>query len=574
MTPLFNHLWQSTLFAAAMAALSLAFRNNHARTRYALWLAASLKFLVPFSMLVSIGDLAQLRTAPVPRQTAEYFTKAVESVSQPFATPVIAHQAAAGSQFSYLPALVLAIWCVGFVAILLTWFRRYRRVTTAVRAARPLPLESEVPVRSTALHLEPGIFGILRPILLLPDGITDRLTAQQLTAILTHEMCHVRRRDNLTSVLHMAVQSIFWFHPLVWWIGARLIEERERACDEEVLSLGNPSRVYAEGMLNVCKFYLESPVPCVSGVTGGELRKRIEEIMSNRIALRLPAAKKLLLAAAGFATIAGPLVIGLLQAPLGWAQTVSIPPDANPPLTFEVVAIKPADPNTQGGGIRMLPGGGLNFANISAHFILTFAYDIRDFQLFGEPGWMKTERFDIKTKGDGTGPDPSRPPSDAEFRKFDYANRQRTRSMLAERFQLKFHRETRELPVYALVLAKGGHKMKANDGDAPMNMRMNRGQLTSQRMPIQNLCNALANQLGRPVVNHTGLDGNFDYKLEWTPDPSPSIPGDSGEGAAAADPGGPSLAAALLEQLGLRLESKKAPVEVIVIDRVTKPTEN
>jgi beta-lactamase regulating signal transducer with metallopeptidase domain len=104
---------------------------------------------------------------------------------------------------------------VGFVAIFLTWFRRYRRVTTAMRAARPLPLESEVPVRSTAQHLEPGIFGIFRPVLLLPDGITDRLTAQQLTAILAHEMCHVRRRDNLTSVFHMAVQSIFWFHPLV-----------------------------------------------------------------------------------------------------------------------------------------------------------------------------------------------------------------------------------------------------------------------------------------------------------------------------------------------------------------------
>jgi uncharacterized protein (TIGR03435 family) len=103
---------------------------------------------------------------------------------------------------------------------------------------------------------------------------------------------------------------------------------------------------------------------------------------------------------------------------------------------------------------------------------------------------------------------------------------------------------------------------------------MGRGQLTSQRMPIQNLCNALANQLGRPVVNHTGLEGNFDYKMEWTPDPSPSIPSDSPEGAAAADPGGPSLAAALLEQLGLRLESKKAPVEIIVIDRVSKPTEN
>jgi uncharacterized protein (TIGR03435 family) len=267
-------------------------------------------------------------------------------------------------------------------------------------------------------------------------------------------------------------------------------------------------------------------------------------------------------------------VIGLLQAPLGWAQTVAIPPDANPPLTFDVIAIKPANPNTQGGGVQIQPGGGLNFSNISAHFILTFAYDIRDFQLFGEPGWMKTERYDIKTKADGGAPGDMKQMNDALFRKVDYQMKQRTRSMLAERFQLKFHRETRELPVYALVLAKGGHKLKANNGDTPPNMRMNRGLLTSQRMPIQNLCNALANQLGRPVVNHTGLDGNFDYKLEWTPDPSPSIPGDSAEGTAASDPGGPSLSAALLEQLGLRLESKKAPVEVIVIDRVTKPTEN
>src|SRR6185295_1689002 len=101
---------------SALAVLSLAFRNNHARTRYALWLTASLKFLVPFSLLVSIGDLAQLRTAPVPRQTAEYFTKAVESVSQPFAPTVVAHQSAVPSLVSYFPALLLAIWSVGFAA--------------------------------------------------------------------------------------------------------------------------------------------------------------------------------------------------------------------------------------------------------------------------------------------------------------------------------------------------------------------------------------------------------------------------------------------------------------------------
>ncbi len=574
LAPLFNHLWQSTLFAAAMALLALAFRRNHARTRYALWLAASLKFLIPVALLVSIGDLVQWRTAPVPRQTAAYFSDVVGSIGQPFAASVIRPRAAAAPATNYLPAAAATLWSLGFAALIVTWLRRYRRVTTAVRASRPLPLEAGIPVRSTSQHLEPGIFGIRRPVLLLPDGITDRLTVQQLEAILTHEMCHVRRRDNLAAAIHMAVQSIFWFHPLVWWIGTRLVEERERACDEEVLRQGSPPRVYAEGMLNVCRFYLESPLPCVSGVTGADLRKRIEGIMTNRMTRHLNWGKKLLVGAAGFAAIAGPLAIGLLHAPLGWAQGTVIVPDANPPLTFDVVAIKPADPNTQGGGIRMMPGGGLNFLS-TAHMLVTFAYDLRDFQLLGEPGWMKTERFDIKTKAEGTGLDPSRPPADAEFRKADYANRQRTRSMLAERFQLAIHRETKELPVYVLVQAKGGHKLKENKAtEGPMNMRMNRGQLTAQRMPIQNLCNALANILGRPVVNQSGLEGSFDYKLEWTPDPTPSLPGDASEGVSASDPGGPSLSAALQEQLGLRLESKKGPVEVIIIDRISKPTEN
>lgn len=574
MTPLFNHLWQSTLFAAAMAALSLVFRNNHARTRHALWLAASLKFLLPFSLLVAIGDLAQWRNAPVPRQTAEYFTKAVESVSQPFAAPVVAHQSAAAPMANYLPALLLAIWCSGFAAILLTWFGRYRRITTAVRSARPLPLESEVPVRSTTQHLEPGIFGILRPVLLLPDGITDRLTTQQLAAILTHEMCHVRRRDNLTSVLHMAVQAIFWFHPLLWWIGARLVEERELACDEEVLRLGNPPHIYAEGMLNVCRFYLESPLPCVSGVTGGELRKRIEGIMSNRIARRLPATKKLLLAAVSFAAVAVPLVIGLLQAPLGWAQTVSIPPDADPPLTFEVAAIKRAKPGQTGSGVRQLPGGGVDFKNSTAHSIVTYAYDIRDFQLSSDPGWMSVERYDIQAKAEASGPADPRQMTDAQRQTQAAQIRQRVRSLLADRFQLKVRRETKELPVYVLVLAKNGHKLTENKSSVGGSMRINNGTLTAQRMPLQALCHALASQLGRPVINQTGLDGNFDFKIDWSPDSPPVAPGDSPEGASASDPASPSLSAALQQQLGLRLESKKGPVETIVIERVSKPSEN
>jgi bla regulator protein BlaR1 len=135
--------------------------------------------------------------------------------------------------------------------------------------------------------MEPGVVGIFRPVLLLPEGILDRLTPAQLEAIVAHELCHVRRRDNLTAAIHMVVETIFWFHPLVWWIRARLIDERERACDEEVLRLGNQAEVYAESILEACKLYLESPLACVSGVTGSDLKKRIESIMANRHAVRL-----------------------------------------------------------------------------------------------------------------------------------------------------------------------------------------------------------------------------------------------------------------------------------------------
>src|SRR5437764_157806 len=133
---------------------------------------------------------------------------------------------------------------------------------------------------------------LFRPILLLPAGIRERLKPRELQAVLAHELCHVWRRDNLTSAIHMIVEAVFWFHPLVWWIGARLIEERERACDEAVLRLGNEPQEYAEGILNVCKSYLESPLWCVSGVTGSSLKKRIQAILTGHIARDLTFAKK------------------------------------------------------------------------------------------------------------------------------------------------------------------------------------------------------------------------------------------------------------------------------------------
>jgi hypothetical protein len=218
----------------------------------------------------------------------------------------------------------------GSGAIALIRLRAWRLIRAAVRASTPVEIPTvAIPTKAQVCLspglLEPGVVGLLRPILLLPTGILTRLTPRQLEAVVAHELYHVKRRDNVTSAIHMIAEALFWFHPLIWWIGARLIQERERACDEEVLRLGNEPQIYAEGILNVCKFYKESPLVCVSGVTGSNLKKRIEDIMKNRVGLRLGLARKALLAVAAMAALAGPIAIGIVHAQSGRTRTLIEP---------------------------------------------------------------------------------------------------------------------------------------------------------------------------------------------------------------------------------------------------------
>jgi beta-lactamase regulating signal transducer with metallopeptidase domain len=184
-----------------------------------------------------------------------------------------------------------------------------------------IKLPANVTVLSSPRLLEPGVFGIVRPVLLLPENISDRLSAPQLSVIIAHELWHVRRRDNLTAAIHMLVVATFWFHPAVWWIRARLLEERERACDEAVLQSGNEAQVYAEGILNVCRFYVESPLECASGISGSDLKQRIARIMTQGFARELTLGRKILLAAIGLAVIVLPIAFGLLNAIPSRAQS-------------------------------------------------------------------------------------------------------------------------------------------------------------------------------------------------------------------------------------------------------------
>jgi len=578
-----NHLWQSTVFAGVAALLALALRKNQAWIRSWLWLIASLKFLIPFSVLVGLGSRIQW-TAAAPIASPK-LSVAMAQVTEPFpsvsSVPVhLAHQD------SILPMLLLGIWICGSVTVALHWWLRWRRVQIAARAASPLDLDIGLPVRCSASLVEPGVFGLFRPVLLLPEGIADRLEPANLEAVIAHEMCHVRRRDNLASALHMAVEAIFWFHPLVWWIGARLVEERERACDEEVLRLGNQPEIYAESILKICRLYLESPLECVSGISGSDLKLRIRRIMTEGFRNRLSFGRKLLLVAAGMTAVAGPILFGLVNASVSRAQSQT------PARSFEVASVKPAKSDSPGMFIRNDPNGSFSAKNAPLKLLMQIAYRVKEAQISGGPSWINSEPFDIEAK-----PDES---VATELQNLPQAEREvvipsMLQSLLAERFKLTLHHETKELPVYVLLVAKNGPKMHESAPAAPDEpapgapgpgpnrrgsiMMQGRGQLTVNSQPLSQFANLLSHFLGRVVVDQTGLKANYDFKLQWTPGDEEMMfrgmgPGPDGRPAPPPDASGPTLFTALQEQLGLKLESQKAPVDTLVIDHVDKPSEN
>jgi bla regulator protein blaR1 len=600
-----SHLWQSTLFAAAAAMVTLALRKNHARTRYWIWLAASLKFLLPFSLLVELGDRLRWSTSASALMPPPAFSLTIEEISRPFLTPVtpgLIERVGGASATDALPLLLTSIWACGVIIVALAWCGRWRRVRAAVQIAKPLSWYAGVKVKSSSTLLEPGVFGIVRPVLILPEGIAERLAPAELKAILAHELCHIRRRDNLAAALHMAVEALFWFHPLVWWIGARLVEERERACDDEVLRLGSEPRVYAESILKTCQFYLESPVMCVSGITGADLKKRIIRIMTSDVTNKIGPVKVLLLAAAALITLAGPILVGLIntkegraQSPASTASTAT--PTASLP-TFDVASVKPNKAGGMGMRIWVQPGGRFQADNVSLKSLIKMAYGVQDFQISGAPPWLDSDKYDIEAKANA--------PSEVEMNKMTDAQRDESfernklmvQALLADRFKLTLHKESKDAPIYVLVVAKNGPKLKEataeemappDPNDAPKppgakvrmpgrGIRMGRGDLTATAARVSFLAEVLSNQVGRTVVDKTGLTGNYDFSLKWTPDQNQGQmfggPGGPGDGLPPPDPNGPSIFTALQEQLGLKLESQKGPVDLLVIDHAEKASEN
>lgn len=597
-----NHLWQSTVFAIAIAFLALAFRKNRAEVRHWLWLSASLKFLIPFSLLIGIG-IRVWGSLSAGNSTAHIATPSVSTamveITQPF-PETLGYVSNAQHANNWIPVAILALWAFGFLCVALMRCRSWFRIRAAVRASTPINIGATIPVRSSTTLLEPGVVGFLRPVLLLPDGILKQLTTPQLEAVLAHEQCHVRRRDNLTSALHMLVEAFFWFHPVVWWIGAKLVEERERACDEAVLKLGNEPQIYAEGILNICKSYLESPLRCVSGVTGSDLKKRIRAILTEHVAGDLNFARKFALAAVGVVALAVPICVGLIGAPAIRAQSAGA---AAP--KFDVASVKLCDSNSlppggRAGGASTSSSGRLTLtcATVKSFIVMSYVLSangqrqgsnaLKLLPVEGGPSWINSERYTINAETETNA-------SDSVMRG------PMLQAVLEDRFKLKVHRETREVPIYELTVAKTGFKLQpAKEESCTPRVPREPGQPPPQpgpgqppfcgqglvkrtgssfsvdlrSMTLDEFANWLNFGLDRLAFDKTGLTGKYDFHLEFSADES--TPGFLLGGTAAGETPDPMYATMFtaIQQFGLKLVPAKGPGSFLVIDSVERPSPN
>jgi uncharacterized protein (TIGR03435 family) len=444
------------------------------------------------------------------------------------------------------------------------WQRTLDRLKAHISVSRPVRL------LESGLLQAPAAMGWLRPIVLVPVGALPGLPVAQIEALLLHELAHIRRHDYLVHILQSAVEAVFFYHPAVWWISSHMRAEREICCDDIAVSVTGDAVIYARALAEFDSARWIQPT--VMGANGGSLADRIARLLGQ------PSTSRRTSCGQGTASTLILLAIG------AWA--VFAQPTVRP--QFEVASVKPSYTRSVS-NVRALPGR--LTADASVQILIQYAYGVQPFQVVGAPGWMQSERYQIDAKADGN------------------AKRDRMflmlQSLLEDRFQLKTHRETRDLPVYALVAVRAGLKLpppkeggcvdsaadaspewagagrmaapgevepaEVRCGSAGVSLNTAGARIQGGKVAMPELVRMLSRVLGRSVIDTTGFTELFDLQLDFVADETtpamPPPPPDSGMS-------GSSIAQALREQLGLQLESTKGPVEVIVVDHAERPAGN
>jgi uncharacterized protein (TIGR03435 family) len=581
---LVHFLWQGVLIAALYAIVRRWIANSpRPNTRY-LFACAALAAMMA-APLVTWGLMSPSDAAAV----STHLTDRVPFAASAAATTlrVSIGRTDSGVQAAHFLPWVVAIWLVGAIALWtrlvggwivaarirstlvrpapLEWQQRLSRLKTRVRVTRPVSL------LISALVQVPAVVGWLRPVVLVPIGALAGLPSEQVEALLIHELAHIRRHDYLVNILQSITEALLFYHPAVWWVSGHIRTERELCCDDIAVSLSGDALTYALALAD-----LESSRPAhlhgAVAANGGSLADRIARLLGQS----RPVSR----------TLSGPgavvSAILLLVAAYGmFAQSSDSP-------RFDVASIKRGSEWTLEVpmGVNARPGGRLTTTNAPLSYLIQRAYGVEAYQVVSVPAWINSDGYNIDAK----------PETNTDQKQVWLM----LQSLLTERFKLKLHRETRELPVYALTATKGGPRLPEPQGgpcneimpplDAPREQRIappcgpgifkaGTG-LTMQgiNLSMAKFTEFLGRMIGREVIDRTGFTRKFDLHLELAfddaiaglPHPPRASDSDQPEGPLAR----PSIMTALQEQLGLKLESTKGPVEVLVIDGVERPTQN
>jgi uncharacterized protein (TIGR03435 family) len=599
---LVHFVWQGAVVALA-AALALRFcRRQAASVRYVIACGAMTTMLSG-----AVATAALVNPAGEGREAAGVSSQSRLKSSGDVLLPVemrnipASADARSGAPVEAVLPWIVSAWMFGVTLLLARTCARWWRVRCLHRVAlSSMPSTWQAAVNRIASRLGlrrvirvvelphidvPLVVGCLRPIVVLPIAAISQLHVAQVEAILAHELAHVRRHDYLVNLMQTLAETLLFYHPAVWWVSARIRDEREHCCDDVAVAVCGDPVAYAAALAEL-EAGRGRDVSLAAAAAGGSLLNRVRRIL--RVEVSDDSRSSAWVIGLAVVAVVGGVTLNVI------AQTTA---PNEPPMKFEVAAVRE---NTAGDGkmlMQRLPGGRISVVNVPLGVLLRDAYRLQDSQLIGAPDWIFSARYDITAKAEQEFP--SSMPADALN-----PVHLMMRSLLEERFKLAVHRETRELPIYALVVSRSdgrlGPELKVSSADcaamqargrepaAPpppkpgerpiCGIRMGFGEIAGSGFALSVFANAISPTVQRIVVDRTGLSGNYDWYVRWTPERLPQRPpGTPADqpfrmNGLEIDPNGPSIFTAVQEQLGLKLEAARGPVEVLVIDHIERPT--